>query len=174
MTQFDRGTHPYLTTRRLDLAPLTVADADEMIGVLADESLYAFIGGRPPTLGELRDRYGRLVAGGSGDGREEWHNWIARRRTDGRAVGTLQATIVDGGRSADIAWVIGAVWQRRGLASEAAQRVVGWLESRGVRTISAHVHPEHRASAMVAERAGLSPTAEMDDGEQVWRRTSRA
>lgn len=144
-----------------------------MVEVLGDESLYAFIGGEPPALEQLRARYGRLVVGGSADGGEEWHNWIARLRPHGRAVGTVQATVVDRGSRADIAWVIGLPWQGLGFASEAAQALVGWLDARGVATITAHVHPNHRASARVAARAGLSPTGEIDDGERVWRRRSK-
>jgi RimJ/RimL family protein N-acetyltransferase len=141
-----------------------------MVSVLGDQRLYAFIGGQPPTLDELRDRYGRLVVGRSADGTQEWHNWILRLRSHREAVGTVQATIVDEGRCAEIAWVIGVPWQGNGLASEATQALVAWLEERGVKTITAHVHPEHHASAAVASRAGLSPTDEFEDGERVWRR----
>ncbi len=142
-----------------------------MVDVLADERLYAFIGGKPPSLDELRDRYRRLAVGRSADGREEWHNWIVRRRSDGRAVGTVQATIVEEGRAAEVAWVIGVPWQGQGLATEAARALVRWLERRGIVTISAHVHPNHAASAGVAGRAGLTLTDEVDDGERVWSRS---
>jgi RimJ/RimL family protein N-acetyltransferase len=141
-----------------------------MASVLGDEPLYVFIGGQPPRLHDLRDRYGRLAVGRSADGTEEWHNWIVRRRADRTAIGTVQTTIVDEGRRADIAWVIGVPWQGNGFASEAAQALVAWLEGRGVKTITAHVHPDHYASAAVASRAGLSPTDEIEHGERVWRR----
>jgi RimJ/RimL family protein N-acetyltransferase len=39
--------------------------------------------------------------------------------------------------------------------------------------VIAHIHPDHRASAIVATRAGLKPTADEVDGEQVWRATLR-
>lgn len=164
--------HPaaQLATARLDLAPLRPEDADEMVAVLGDERLYAFIGGQPPTLDELRARYRRLAVGHSADGSEEWHNWIVRQRRDGRAIGTVQATIVDQGRSAEVAWVIGQPWQGMGFASEAAHALVRWIEGAGVTTITAHVHPDHHASASVASRAGLSPTEEIHDGERLWRR----
>lgn len=145
-----------------------------MVVVLADESLYRFIGGHPPDLDELRARYGRLVLGHSADGTEEWRNWIVRDRAGGRAVGTLQATIVDDGRGAEVAWMIGGPWQHRGFASEAVQALVSWLDARGVPTITAHVHPDHHASAAVAARAGLSPTDEIEGGERLWRRSRRA
>lgn len=158
-----------LLTPRLVLDPLRVEDADEMVDVLADPSLYAFIGGSAPMLGRLREDYRRMVAGprpGSGD---EWRNWIVRQRADGRAVGTVQATIDPARRTADIAWVIGTPWQGQGYATEAARALVGWLDARGLAAITAHVHPDHAASATVAARAGLGPSGDIEDGEQVWR-----
>ena len=52
-----------ITTRRLVLHPLAVADAAEMAEVLADLDLYVFTGGEPPTLGELETRYAWQVKG---------------------------------------------------------------------------------------------------------------
>jgi RimJ/RimL family protein N-acetyltransferase len=82
-----------------------------------------------------------------------------------------QATITGrtGGRAAEIAWVVGVQWQGRGIATEAAGGLVGWLAGRGTQVITAHIHPEHHASAAVAAAAGLSPTGEMHDGEVLWR-----
>ena len=159
-----------MTTARLVLKPLTESDAEEMVGVLAAPDLYTFIGGEPPTLEALRARYARLAVGHSPDGLQEWVNWIARRAEDGVAVGTVQATVTDGGRHADVAWVVGTVWQGRGYAVEAASALVAWLRGRGVAEIGANIHPGHTASARVAERIGLAPTGELDDeGEQLWR-----
>ncbi|MFC6899691.1 GNAT family N-acetyltransferase [Nonomuraea dietziae] len=117
----------------------------------------------------LRARYTRQVAGRSPDGLEEWRNWIVRRGHDGQAVGYVQATITEQGRRAEIAWVIGLAWQRRGYASQAATALVAWLFDRGVEQVVAHIHPDHAASAAVAAKAGLSPTDQFDDGERLWR-----
>ena len=157
-----------LATLRLDLTRLRPDDAAEMVGVLADARLYAFTGGCPPTRDELRARYERQSVGRSADGSEEWHNWIVRLRPEGEAIGFVQATIVDAGGSADIAWLIGAPWQGRGFATEAARALMDWLERGGVSVITAHVHPDHHASAAVASRCGLEPTDRMEDGERVW------
>ncbi|MFF8590686.1 GNAT family N-acetyltransferase [Streptomyces sp. NPDC015220] len=161
-------------TARLDLLPLRVEHADEMAGVLSDPALHAFIGGAPLGVAELRARYARLVAG-SPDPEVQWCNWVLRLRADGRLVGTVQATVTDDGDSggadavAEVAWVVGTAWQGRGFAAEAARRLVGLLGRRGVGTIVAHIHPDHRASAAVAGAAGLAPTGAEHDGEAVWR-----
>ena len=163
-------TSDQIRSARLSLVPLTVADADEMVGVLSGTALYDFTGGSPPGLDELRARYARLATGRSPDGREEWRNWILRREPDQAAVGYVQATIVDGGTRAEIAWVVGLNWQRQGFAAEAAGALIAWLDARGVTVIQAHIHPDHSASAAVARRAGLVPTGQSDNGEQLWLR----
>jgi len=163
-------TNDKIRSARLWLVPLAVGDAEEMVGVLSAGALYTFTGGEPPGLDELRARYARQAAGRSPDGSQEWRNWIIRREPGGQAVGYVQATVVDGGRRAEIAWVVGVDWQGRGYAAEAARALVAWLDSRGVATVQAHIHPGHAASAAVARRAGLAPTGHFDDGEQLWQR----
>ena len=164
---------PTLDTDRLRLLPLRTDDAEEMAACLSDPALYRFIGGAPPTPAELRDVYGRWIAGPSGAG-EAWHNWSVRLVADGTLLGHVQATVVEDGDRADVAWIFGTPWQGRGYATEATIALLRWLESEGVATLTAHIHPRHAASARVAERAGLEPTDEVESGEVVWRRTSTA
>jgi RimJ/RimL family protein N-acetyltransferase len=158
-----------IATPRLRLDPLRVDDAAEMASVLAAPSLYAFTGGEPPGVDELRDRYAMQVEGPPDDD-DAWRNWIVREAAGpgtGVAIGYVQATVT--GDTADLAWVIGEPWQGRGYASEAAQAMVGWLGTQGVRTVTAHIHPEHDSSAAVADRVGLKPTLTIEDGERLWR-----
>ena len=155
------------STSRLDVLPLRVEHAEEMAEVLGDPALHEFIGGAPHSPEALRARYERLVAG-SPDPAVSWRNWVLRVREGGALVGTVQATVVGGG--AEIAWVVGSGWQGRGFASEAAVGLVEWLEQQGVREVVAHIHPDHHASAAVATAAGLTATAEHQDGETRWHR----
>lgn len=164
---------PRIDTERLALVALRPEDAAEMVDVLANPNLYAFTGGGPPTADELDATYRRWAAGSPRAG-ETWHNWVIRLGADGPAIGHLQATVIDDGRAADIAWLVGSAWQGRGYASEAARALVGWLEENDVTTITAHVHPGNVASCRVAARLGLAPTGEIVEGEVAWRRASRA
>jgi RimJ/RimL family protein N-acetyltransferase len=157
-----------ITSARLRIDSLRVEDADEMVAVLGDERLHEFTGGRPATLAELRTHYARLLAG-SPRTDEVWLNWIVRRRSDSQPVGTVQATLRDGGKTALVAWVIGVDWQKQGLASEAARALVDCLREHRVHQFVARIHPAHVASGAVAARAGLEPTEEEIGGEQVWR-----
>lgn len=155
---------------RLDLEPLRVAHAQEMAPLMDDARLHAFIGGEPATLSRLRERYRRQVVGRSPDGAQRWLNWVVRRRWDGRAVGTVQATVVARDRvlTAEVAWVVATEYQGQGFAREAAQVLVTWLREQGVETVMAHLHPDHKASQGVARAVGLSPTSLLVDGEVRW------
>jgi RimJ/RimL family protein N-acetyltransferase len=161
-----------ISTRRLDLLPLRVEHAEEMAGVLSEPALYAFIGGAPDTARALRSRYQRMTAG-SPDPDVSWLNWVIRLRAEGCLTGTVQATIRRSGPGtlAEIAWVTGTPWQGRGIATEAARGLVGWLSEQPVQAVIAHIHPGHQASAAVAGAAGLTPTDEWHEGERRWHRS---
>jgi RimJ/RimL family protein N-acetyltransferase len=179
-------------TERLELLPLVVDHAQEMAAALSDPALHAFIGGAPDTPQDLRARYRRMVSG-SPDPAVSWCNWVIRLHEERCLVGTVQATIGPSGDGldAEIAWVVGAPWQGRGIASEAALGLVAWLEGlerlerpeglegleglerRPVHSLVAHVHPDHGASAAVAAACGLSPTGRWHDGEIRWQRNLR-
>lgn len=161
-----------IRTERLELLPLRVEHAEEMVVVLADPALHAFIGGSPDTEQALRTRYERITAG-SPDPAVSWLNWVIRLREEDCLTGTVQATISSpgDGANAEIAWVVGTPWQGRGIATESVRGLVDWLGGQPVESVIAHIHPEHRASAAVATAAGLTATDEWHEGEVRWRRS---
>jgi RimJ/RimL family protein N-acetyltransferase len=160
-----------ILTPRLELVPVTPDDADEMAEVFADECMYEFLGGGPPALEEWRAILARVASARDAEegSMTQQRNWTVRRRTDGTAGGMLQATFADAGQTAEVAWAVGVPWQGQRFASEAARAMVTWLANRGVRTITCHIHPDHRASAAVAASAGLQPSGDYRDQEQLWR-----
>ena len=164
-----------LETRRLLLEPLRVDHAEEAVDVFTDRRLHAYLGIWPETLDQLRARFARQVLGHSADGTEDWLNWMARERESGRIAGTVQSTIYRAGEHhdgvhlvAEVAWVVGREFQRRGLAVEAATEMTGWLRRSGVDGVIAHVHPDNVASIGVARSLGLQPTEIVVDGELRW------
>lgn len=159
-----------LRSPRLSLHPLTVDDADEMVGVLADRSLYRYTGNEPPpTLDELRGRYAAQSRGPRPPWTDVWANWIVR--ADGVAVGYVQATVMPEAGSAEIAWVIGTAHQGRGFATEAAAAMVDALLGSGVRVLRAYIHPKNEPSRRVAAKLGLTKLdGHMFDGEDTWER----
>ncbi|MHC3819516.1 GNAT family N-acetyltransferase [Streptomyces sp. DT9] len=168
----NNGPTPF-STPRLDALPLRVDHADEMAAVLADPALHTFTGGAPQDAEALRSRYARQTAG-SPDPAERWWNWVLRVRGDDCLAGYVQATVDVTGARAEIAWVIGTGCQGRGYAKEAAAGLVAHLLDGGaVRTVAAHIHPDHAASEAVAASAGLVRTGEWEDGEVRWRLEGR-
>ena len=159
-----------IATERLVLVPLQAEDADELCEVLDDDRLHEFTGDRLASVTELHDRFVLLAAGSPREG-EDWLNWVVRRRLDSQALGTVQATVrsAQGRRVARLGWMIGIPWQGNGYASEAAVALVEWVQRQGIDEIGANIHPGHRASEIVAERAGLRQTEEEFEGERVWR-----
>jgi RimJ/RimL family protein N-acetyltransferase len=157
-------------TARLTLLPLRVDHATELAAALSDPALHTFIGGCPATEPQLRSRLARMLAGPPGPA-ESWLNWVIQVNADGRLAGTVQATAhtAPAGTIAEIAWVVGTPWQRRGIGTAAARALVARLHDRQVHVVTAHIHPEHAASAAVAAAAGLAPTTEIHDGETLWR-----
>ena len=155
-----------LEAGELTLDPLEVADAHELAPLLDDPRLHEFIGGGPLSEADLVERYRRLVGGAPEGSGARWLNWTIRRRADGRAVGTAQATVTRG--DAALAWVIVSGWQGRGYGARAAHALVGWASHSGL-TASAHIAPGHEASERAALRAGLRPTPDWAGGERVWR-----
>ncbi|HJS94771.1 MAG TPA: GNAT family N-acetyltransferase [Solirubrobacteraceae bacterium] len=152
------------------LEPLRVAHADELAPVLDDQKLHEFIGGRPATAPELRERFERQTRGHSPDERERWLNWVVRLKHTGEVVGTAQVTVKpdDADPQALIAWVIATKHQGQGLAKEAAGLVATWLRGQGIDRLGARIHPRHAASIAVARSIGLAPTPTTVDGEIQW------
>lgn len=152
----------------VSLRPVSVEDATVMTAVLADPSLYQFTGGQPPTVDELERRYAVQARGHSADHSEAWLNHLVLLGPRREAVGYVQATIPGQGEPTEIAWVIGAPWQRRGIAGHACALLLQELASRGVRRLIAHIHPDHLASQRIATGLGMTPSGTVVDGEIRW------
>ncbi|WP_241992914.1 GNAT family N-acetyltransferase [Cryobacterium frigoriphilum] len=158
-----------IESERLRLKPLTVWHAARMVGVLADPSIYRFMGGEPPTALTLSMRYRAQVVGHSADGCTGWLNWIITLTETAAPIGFVQATLIDRSQlAADLAWVISPHHQGRGHATEAAAAMVAWLRDHGVSRFAANIHPQHEASAAVARTLGLHATAAVVHGEVRW------
>lgn len=163
MTDMDTG---------VTIRPLEVEDSSVMVEVLSSRELYTHIGGRPPTREELEALYARHTTGFSPDGKHEWFNWIVFVDTSTMA-GYVQASRPVGSTTAEIAWVIGVPWQRQGYATTAVRLMLEELAARGVKEVTADIHPANKASEGVARRLGMSPTDEIVDDETRWAGSAR-
>ena len=157
----------WIRTARLNLEPIRRVHAGVMYPILSDPNIYQFTGGSPPSSIEtLAETYASWELRRSPDGKELWLNWLLREREKAAAIGSVQATIAE--NCTYIAWMVGTQWQRRGYASEAASALVRWLLALGPGEIRARVNPCHTASQIVAGRAGLRRTEQLNAGEEVW------
>ena len=161
-----------MATVRLRLEPLSVEHAREAFPVFDDVRLHVWTGGSPCSLEQLEARYRRQSAGQSPDGTRGWLNWMLRRVSDGRLVGTVQATLnrpaAPGRLEAELAWVVGFDHQGNGYGREGALAMARWLRAHGVDGLAAHIHPGHRASIGIARALGLIATDTVVDGEVRW------
>ena len=156
-----------LAGERVNCEPLAVTHVVEMVDALSSPSLYALIGGQPPSFAELTARYERQTAGPVSE-HEAWLNWIVR--FEGQAAGFVQATLRqdEGILAAAVAWLIRPECQGRGLAAEAAGVMLDCLRAQRVPAITAWISDANLASVSVATRLALHRTAHQEDGEYLW------
>ena len=169
-----RDSHWTLETQRLLLNPMAEGDSQALFALLKVPEIHVFTGGHPPaSADDVRAKVRRRESRRSPAGDELWLNWTLRLKADRSVVGYVQAGVKDG--NANLAWVVGVPFQRRGYASEASQRVLRWLrDDLGVREFRANIHPNHVASHRVARNIGLLKSGECtDEGEEVWRASLR-
>jgi len=143
-----------LETPRLRLEPQTAAHAQAMFAVLSDPEIYRFENAPPTSAAALHERYAKLETRRSGDGREEWLNWVLRLRS-GDPIGYVQATVQADGQ-AFVAYVLGSAHWGQGLASEASAAMIGELVARhGVHTLWAVFKRANARSRRLLERLGF-------------------
>jgi [ribosomal protein S5]-alanine N-acetyltransferase len=143
-----------LDTPRLRLEPQTAAHAEAMFAVLCDPAIYRFENAPPASPGALRERYAKLETRRSGDGCEQWLNWVLRRHGGG-LIGYVQAT-VRGDGEAFVAYVLGSAHWGHGLASEAVAAMLAELAAHhGVHMALAVVKRANLRSRRLLERLGF-------------------
>ena len=111
-----------VTAEGLTLEPQTVAHAAEMYEVLSDPAIYTYENAPPASLEWLRTRFGKLETRRSGDGREQWLNWVIRVPSS-TLIGYVQATVREDG-SAGIAYELYSDHWGKGFARRAVSAMM--------------------------------------------------
>ena len=139
----------------LRLEPQMAGHAAELYAVLRDPGLYQFTDdGAPESEDWLRQRLARLESRASPDGAFHWLNWVVREAS-GSVVGYVQATL-DAEGVAEIAYVIGRQFWRRGFAGEACRVMLAELaETFGARRIVARIDTRNAASLALVRKLGF-------------------
>lgn len=167
--QFSELTKNLLTSR-LRLEFLKPHHAPTVLDSLQNELIYRYMPEAPPTLDELTRRYEFLSHGRSPDQSEYWLNWIGFRQTDGRPIGTFQASLKPG-IEGTFAYIVFPDYWRQGFASEMAHVVFDHIFGLGVvPQLSAEIDTRNKPSIALVEslgltRVSLSRDADFFDGE---------
>ena len=147
--------------------PVASHHALDMYPILADPALYRFTGGQPPgNMESVQLWFSDLESRKSPDGTQHWLTWIVQIKEQQAPIGYVQATIA--GCQAEIAWLIGTRWQGQGYAREAVVLLTAELKQHRVQRLTAHIHPDHKASQRVATSLGLIRTEASHEGEEIW------
>ena len=145
-----------LATRRLMLEPQVVSHAEDMFRVLSDPAIYAYENEPPASEEWLRERFRKLETRLSGDGSEDWLNWVVRLRS-GELIGYVQASVERRGR-AGIAYVLASRHWGQGFAREAVRAMMDELAANyGVREFTAVLKRPNERSRRLLERVGFTP-----------------
>ena len=164
MTPHVAETERVIETPRLKLEPQLTAHAEAMFVVLSDPAIYAHENAPPKSLPALRERYAKLETRRSGDGREQWLNWVLRQRGRGDLLGYVQAT-VRGDGEAFIAYELGSAHWGRGLGSEAVAAMIGELVATySVHTVLAVFKRSNQRSRRLLERLAFAAARAEDAG----------
>lgn len=148
----------------LVLVPQVPAHAEAMFAVLSDPAIYEFENAPPPSVEWLREKFRRLEARRSPDGREAWLNWVIRLPT-GELAGYVQATLFGEGRAA-VAYELASAHWGRGIARRAVAAMMGELSVHyGVRDFTAVLKRANFRSRRLLERLGFAPGP--DEGIEV-------
>ena len=146
-----------LHTKRLRIEPLVESHAVALFPGLQNQALYEFVGAQAPESVEaLVDRYRRLAARKSPDGREAWLNWALWSLSLDRHVGWIQAT-VHPDRTASIAYVLFRGDWGSGYAREAVTALIDHLRRDwSVAYVRATVDTRNRRSIALLEALGFA------------------
>ena len=109
------------------LEPQVVAHSKEMFSVLSDPAIYEFENSPPISAAWLSERFARLESRTSGDGSEQWLNWVIRVPS-GALAGYTQATVQADG-FAYIAYELSSNFWRRGIGSDAVAAMMRELNA---------------------------------------------
>jgi ribosomal-protein-alanine N-acetyltransferase len=147
---------PILETPRLALRELSTGDLDFVAGML----------GNPEVSRYYERRFSREDAAAWIDRqleryRRDGHGlWLVRERATGAPVGQVGLAMqdVDGGRRAEIGWLLDRPFWGRGYATEAGSATRDAAFRRwGYDGVISLIRPENQPSQRVAQRVGLAP-----------------
>jgi RimJ/RimL family protein N-acetyltransferase len=145
-----------LTTTRLVLRRLEMADFDDLYALYRDEEIRRYFPEGTLTEQETRDELTWFLQGHPRDPQLGlWATILTENRAFVGRCGLLPWTI-DGRNEVEVAYLIAKAYWGRGLATEAARGLVRYgFETLGLTRLVCLIDGENVASRRVAEKAGM-------------------
>lgn len=150
-----------LVAGNLVLEPQVAGHAAAMFPILSDPAIYEFENAPPESVEWLEQRFARLESRQSGDGSEQWLNWVIRLPS-GALAGYVQATIT-AESVAYIAFELASKFWRQRIGSTAVGAVLAELGANyRVNTFVAVLKSRNARSEAFLRHLGFA--AELPDG----------
>jgi RimJ/RimL family protein N-acetyltransferase len=166
---------PTLTTERLTLRGLKIADWEAYATMWEDPRVTAFIGGQPRPRDVAWPKFGQAAAMW---GLVGYGNWAVIDRIDATFLGVAGLSDFKRGIEElkgypEAGWAFAAASWGRGIASEAIAAVTGWADAAGIAETRCMIDQGNLASAKVAKRCGYVAFAELAGDRSAFRRPSQ-
>jgi RimJ/RimL family protein N-acetyltransferase len=148
------------------LEPILRTHGDKLFDELQAPGLYFYIPHEPPTsIEELETRFERWAKRKSSDNDETWLNYAVFSTSESAYVGTLQATMLNSGKTYMAYEVFPRFW-RRGIARSACRCLIDFLFERyQTPALSALVDTRNEASWRLLESLGFQRIATLKDAD---------
>lgn len=146
-------TQPVLTTERLRLEPLRKEHAESIIGLFADPTMSAYLGGDLAVRENAEAMMRRRLAY---DGPPELGHWAFLEGDGVVGLGHLRPSFELPGSLAEIGWYLAAGRGGRGLATEGARALLRYgLDRLRLPAVWALIHVDNQPSLRLAGRLGF-------------------
>ncbi len=153
-----------LETKRLTLRPLTMDDLDVLAELYSDPEVRRYFPDRTLTYEETKKELGWII-----DvcyGRHGFGLWATIHNETGAFIGRcgLIPWTLEGRSEVEVAYLLAKTYWGQGLATEAAQAILGYgFERLPVERLICVIEPENRASMKVATKIGMTYEKEVED-----------
>lgn len=172
MPAFHLSKIPDLTTDRLRLRQISVADFDSLFWLRSDERVNQFIDRQPPGgLEDVASWFEKMMEKAP---RGELFYWAICLKGQSSLIGTACLFNLSVEKlSAEIGYELHPDFQKKGLASEALRVVIEFcFDNLPVETIEAFIHENNAASIKLIEKHGfksaISPADENEKGFSIF------
>jgi RimJ/RimL family protein N-acetyltransferase len=167
---------PTLTTERLILRSLMMADWEPYAAMWEDPRVTIFIGGKPRPRDVAWLKFCQAAAMWTLVG---YGNWVVIDRASDSFLGVAGLSDFKRGIAElegypEAGWAFGAASWGRGVASEAIAAVTGWADAAGIAETRCMIDNGNIASMKVAARCGYVAFADLAGARSVFRRPVRA